>query len=232
MKRQFYRISLLIGEEGIKKLSQSKVILFGAGGVGSFCAEGLIRSGIGSLTIIDKDKIDITNLNRQIQAYQYNIGESKVLEIGKRLRNINEDAEIKLVEEFYLPKNRAEFFKDKYDYIVDAIDTISAKIDLACYGYENGIPVISSMGAGNKLDPTAFRVRDIYETSVDPVARVMRRELKKIGVKKLKVVYSKEEPKKFNTTKEKCEKKIGSVAFIPSIVGLIMAGEVIKDLRK
>ena len=232
MKKQFYRTSLLIGEEGIKKLSQRKVILFGAGGVGSFCAEGLIRSGIGSLTIVDKDKIDITNLNRQLQTSLYNVGESKVVEIGKRLREINEKAEIKLMEGFYLPENRAEFFEDKYDYIVDAVDTISAKIDLACYGYKNGIPVISSMGAGNKLDPTAFRVEDIYKTSVDPIARVMRKELKKRGVKNLKVVYSMEEPRELKIEKVKGEKIIGSVAFVPSVAGLIMAGEVIKDLGK
>ena len=232
MKKQFYRTSLLIGESGIEKLNNSKVILFGVGGVGSFCAEALVRSGIGSLTIVDNDIIDITNLNRQLQTLESNIGESKAKVITKRLKEINSDVEIKVIESFYLPEKRDEFFSERYDYIVDAIDTISAKIDLALYGFLNGIPVISSMGAGNKLDPTAFKVEDIYSTSVDPIARVMRRELKKKGVDKLKVVYSTEKPMELDIVKDRSEKIIGSVAFVPSVAGLIMAGEVIKDLGK
>lgn len=230
MKRQFYRTSLLIGEDGVDRLNNSRVILFGVGGVGSFCAEALIRSGVGFLTIVDKDRIDVTNLNRQLQTLEGNVGESKVLELSSRLKEINGDAHIEAIEKVYSSDNRDEFNLSSYDYIVDAIDTISAKIDLASYGYENSIPVISSMGAGNKLDPTSFKVDDIYRTSVDPIAKVMRRELKKRRVGSLKVVYSLEAPIKLDIKSDSKEKIIGSVAFVPSVVGLIMAGEVVKDL--
>lgn len=231
---QFYRTSLLLGEAGISKLEEAKVILFGVGGVGSFCAEALIRSGIGSLTIVDKDVVDLTNLNRQLQTNLTNVGQSKAQIMAKRLREINQKADIKVIEGFYGPLNREEFFRpgEGYDYIVDAIDTISAKIDLAVYGAARGIPVISSMGAGNKLDPTAFRVGDIFSTTVDPIARVMRRELKKRGISSLKVVYSTEKPIELDIVKKDKEKIIGSVAFVPSVAGLIMAGEVIKDLAR
>ncbi len=229
MKKQFYRSSLLLGEEGIKKLIESKVIIFGLGGVGSICAEALVRAGIGEITIVDNDVIDITNLNRQIQTNQKNIGMSKSEEMAKRLIEINSDLKVVIKEKFYTKDNRDEFFPGPgYDYIIDAIDTISSKIDLASYGFFYDVPVISSMGAGNKLDPTTFEVSDIYKTSVDPIARVMRRELRKLRVEKLKVVFSKEEPIKIKADGD--IKIIGSVPFGPAVAGLIMAGEVVKDL--
>lgn len=229
MKEQFYRSSLLLGEEGIEKLNKSRVIIFGVGGVGSICAEAIVRAGIGAITIVDKDTIDITNLNRQIQTNFYNIGKSKASEMANRLKLINPDLEVLVFEKFYNKDNRDEFLPGPgYDYIIDAIDTVSCKIDLASYGFFYDIPVISSMGAGNKLDPTAFKIADIHKTSVDPIARVMRRELRKLGVTKLKVVYSMEEPIKFNVEGE--GKIIGSVPFGPAIAGLIIAGEVVKDL--
>ena len=231
MKEQFYRSSLLLGEEGIAKLNNSRIIIFGVGGVGSICAEALVRAGIGSITIVDKDVIDITNLNRQLQTNHGNIGKSKAEEMAKRLLAINPDLEVLVYEKFYTKENRNEFLPGPgYDYIVDAIDTVSCKIDLASYGFFYDIPVISSMGAGNKLDPTAFEVADIHKTSVDPIARVMRRELRKLGVTRLKVVFSKEEPIKIEVKEE--GKIIGSVPFGPAVAGLIMAGEVVKDLIK
>jgi len=231
MKEQFYRSSLLLGEEGIEKLVKSNIIIFGVGGVGSICAEALVRAGIGKITIVDQDIIDITNLNRQIQTHRGNIGKGKAKEMAKKLLEINPELEVVVLEKFYTKYNREEFLPGPgYDYIVDAIDTISSKIDLASYGFFYGVPVISSMGAGNKLDPTAFEITDIFKTSVDPIARVMRRELRKLGIEKLKVVFSKEEPIRIKDLGE--DKVIGSVPFGPAIAGLIMASEVIKDLIK
>lgn len=229
MKEQFYRTSLLLGEEGVEALNRSRIILFGVGGVGSFCAEALVRSGIGRITLVDMDVIDRTNLNRQLHTVEANIGLGKAEEMARRLLQINADLDVQVIREFYLPENRHLFLPGPgYDYIIDAIDTVSAKIDLAEYGFRHGIPVISAMGAGNKLDPTAFRVGDLFETKVDPIARVMRRELRKRGVDRLRVVYSLEEPIRIEAKGP--GKLIGSVAFGPSVAGLIMAGEVIKDL--
>lgn len=229
MKEQFYRTSLLLGEDGVEALNRSRVILFGVGGVGSFCAEALVRSGIGRITLVDMDLIDRTNLNRQLHTLESNIGLGKAEEMAGRLLQINADLDVQVIREFYLPENRHLFLPGPgYDYIIDAIDTVSAKIDLAEYGFRHGIPVISAMGAGNKLDPTAFRVGDLFETKVDPIARVMRRELRKRGVDRLRVVYSLEEPIRIEAKGP--GKLIGSVAFGPSVAGLIMAGEVIKDL--
>ena len=197
MKEQFYRTSLLLGEEGVEALNRSRVILFGVGGVGSFCAEALVRSGIGRITLVDMDVIDRTNLNRQLHTVEANIGLGKAEEMARRLLQINADLDVQVIREFYLPENRHLFLPGPgYDYIIDAIDTVSAKIDLAEYGFRHGIPVISAMGAGNKLDPTRLKVADIYQTSVCPLARVMRTELRKRGIPGLKVVFSTEEAMK------------------------------------
>lgn len=223
---RFQRLKILIGEENFFKLSSSTVAIFGVGGVGSFTAEALARSGIGHLILIDKDNIDVTNINRQIHALTSSIGKSKVEVMRERIFEINPAAKVDIIQKFYLPgESAADFFICDYDYIVDAIDTIGAKINLAVECSRRKINLISSMGAGNKLNPTQFKVADIFQTSVDPVAKVMRKKLRELGIKNLKVVYSDEEPKKFSQ-----EKIIGSNAFVPSVVGLIIASEVVKDL--
>ena len=227
---RFQRIKILLGEENFKQLESSTVAIFGIGGVGSFTAEALARSGIGHLILIDKDNIDVTNINRQIHALTSTIGKSKVEVMRERILEINPAAQVDTVQKFYLPDENAEdFFIGKYDYVVDAIDTITAKINLVVECQRRGIKIISSMGAGNKLDPTRFKVADIFATSVDPVAKVLRKKLKDFGIKNLKVVYSDEVPKKIDTG-ELVGKIIGSAAFVPSVVGLIIAAEVVKDL--
>ncbi len=200
--------------------------IFGIGGVGSFTAEALARSGIGHLILIDKDAVDVTNINRQIHALTSTIGKPKVEVLRDRIFEINPAAKVDAIQKFYLPDESAEnFFICQYDYVVDAIDTITAKISLAVECQRRKIPLVSSMGAGNKLNPALFKVSDIYKTSVDPVAKVMRKKLRERGVESLKVVYSEEVPKKFGA-----EKIIGSVAFVPSVAGLILAAEVVRDL--
>ena len=234
MEDQFSRTKLLIGEEGLNKLKNSTVAIFGIGGVGSYTAEALVRAGVGNLIFIDKDEISITNINRQIHSNMNTIGKSKVEAMRERALEINPDINIKVFNEFYMPESADKMIDRGYSYIVDAVDTVTAKIDLVVRAKLNDIPIISAMGAANKLDPTKFEVTDIFKTSVCPLARVMRRELKARNIKKLKVVYSKEEPIK-NTTNEDSSvdgKKLipGSISFVPSVMGLIIAGEVIKDL--
>ena len=230
---QFSRTAFLLGEEGIEKLKKSRVAVFGIGGVGGYVAEALARSGVGALDLIDKDVVSVSNINRQIIALHSTVGRKKTEVMAERIKDINPEIQVTVRDVFYLPETAAEFDFSKYDYVVDAIDTVSGKIALVEQAYRANTPVISSMGAGNKLDPTAFEVEDISKTSVCPLARVMRRELKKRGIEHLKVVYSKEEPKTSKCVDEESGKPIpGSVAFVPSVVGLILAGEVIKDLIK
>ena len=230
------------------RLSNAKVAVFGLGGGGGSVVEALARSGVGSFVVVDDDKVCLTNLNRQIIATRKTVGKYKVEVMKERILDINPDAQVNIHQCFFLPENADEFSFDAYDYVVDAVDTVTAKIEIIMQAKKKEVPVISSMGAGNKLDPTAFRVADIYKTKVCPLAKVMRRELKKRGVKKLKVVYSEEQPIqpiedmsiscRANCicppgAKHKCTERRaipGSVAFVPSVVGLIIAGEVVKDL--
>lgn len=224
MTDQFDRTRLLIGEEGLAKLKKARVAVFGVGGVGGFTVEALVRSGIGAFDLIDNDTVALSNLNRQIIATRDTIGKLKVEVMRDRILSINPQAEIRMYPCFYLPENAAEFDFSQYSYVVDAVDTVTAKIDIIMQAQAAGVPVISSMGAGNKMDPTRFEVTDIYKTTVCPLARVMRRELKKRGVKQLKVVYSTEKAIKTGAD------VLGSIAFVPSVAGLIVAGEVIRDL--
>ena len=232
MEEKFSRTALLLGEEGVEILKKSRVAVFGVGGVGGYVAEALARSGVGSLDIIDNDTISESNINRQIIALCTNVGQYKADAVKERILAINPDCRVQAYRKFFLPENADEFDFSQYDYVADAIDTVSGKIGLVMKCKEYGVPVISSMGAGNKLDPTAFKVADIYKTSVCPLARVMRRELRKRGVEKLKVVYSEEEPvTPENVTFGENGKAVpGSCAFVPSVAGLIMAGEIVKDL--
>ena len=228
---QFSRTSLLIGEDGINKLKKAKVAIFGVGGVGSYTAEALARAGVGHFVLVDKDEICVTNLNRQIHALHSTIGQSKVKVMRERILDINPKAQVDVFQEFYLPENAEKFMSEKYDYVVDAVDTVTAKIDLAVRADALGIPMISAMGAANKLNPFLFEVSDIYKTSVCPLAKVVRKELRNRGVKSLKVVYSKEEPIKPQENEEG-QRVVGSISFVPSVMGLMIAGEVIKDLIK
>ena len=236
---RFSRTELLLGSEKMHRLYNSNVIIFGVGGVGGYVTEALARSGVGSFTLVDKDTVSISNINRQIIATESTVGRDKVDVMKERILDINPYAKVEIRKCFYLPENADEFDLSGYDYVVDAVDTVTAKLEIIVRATEAGVPVISSMGAGNKLDPTGFMVADIYDTSVCPLAKVMRRELKKRGIKKLKVVYSKEEPIKLlqkdlseNGENETAGVKPvpGSVAFVPSVVGLILAGEIIKDI--
>ena len=234
MSEIFSRTEALLGSAAMVKLKNSHVAVFGIGGVGGHAAEALVRSGVGKIDLIDSDVGSASNINRQIFALNSTIGELKVEAAKKRLLDINPNALIKTHNVFYLPENSSQFNFEEYDYIIDAVDTVSAKIDIIVNAKCSGVRVISSMGAGNKLDGSRFEITDIYKTSVCPLARVMRRELKQRGIKKLKVVYSKEEPK---TDGEKIfgengKRVPGSVAFVPSVAGLLMAGEVISDLIK
>lgn len=233
MLNRFSRTEMLIGSEGINRLSKAKVAVFGVGGVGGYVCEALARSGVGSFVLTDSDTVNITNINRQIIATEKTIGKYKVDVMRDRILDINPNAQVDVRRCFYLPQNADEFDFSQYSYVVDAVDTVTAKIDIIMRAKECGVPVISSMGAGNKLDPTLFCVADIYKTSVCPLAKVMRRELKKRGIKDLKVVYSKEEPiVPARCTEEKTEKRSlpSSIAFVPSVVGLIIGGEVVKDI--
>lgn len=234
MLNQFSRTELLIGKDGLEKLKNSKIAVFGIGGVGSFVVEGLARSGIENFVLIDNDTICLTNLNRQIHATTKTIGMYKVDVMKQRILDINPDANIEIYKEFYLPESKIKILNKNIDYIVDAIDTVTTKVLLACQARDLEIPIISAMGTGNKLDPTRFEVTDIYKTSMCPLAKIMRKKLKENGVKKLKVVYSKEEPIKpyYDEIRKEEKVKAGSISFVPSVVGMIIAGEVIKDILK
>ena len=226
MDNRFSRTELLIGKEAIEKLNKSKVAVFGIGGVGSYVVEGLARAGVGSFILVDKDEVDITNINRQIIATTKTIGRPKVEVAKERILEINPEARVEIYQEFFLPETKG-ILDESIDYIVDAVDTVTAKIELIVRANKLNIPIISSMGTGNKLDPSKFEVTDIYKTSVCPLAKVMRKELKIRGIKKLKVVYSKEEP-----IKQEERGVPASISFVPSVAGLIIAGEVIKNLSK
>lgn len=228
-ENQFERTALLLGKASVERLARKRVAVFGVGGVGGFVCEGLVRAGIGAIDIVDKDTVALSNINRQLIALHSTVGKNKVDVLEERLKDINKNLIIKKYKCFFLPETSETFDFREYDYVVDAIDTVTGKIELILKAKEAGVPIISAMGAGNKLDPTAFQVSDIYKTSVCPLARVMRRELKKRGVEKLKVVYSKEEPIK-PQFEEGEEVVPGSVSFVPPVVGLIIAGEVVKDL--
>lgn len=238
MQKQFLRTQMLLGKEAMEKLENSRVAVFGIGGVGGYVCEALIRSGVGKFELIDSDKVDITNINRQIIATTKTIGMYKTDVMKERMLDINPDADITVRNCFFLPDNANGFPFENYDYIVDAVDTVSAKIGLVIEAQKRNIPIISCMGAGNKLDGSQFKVSDIFKTKMCPLAKVMRTELKKRGVKKLKVVYSEEKPLKpiagvlqDNENKGTARRAIpGSVAFVPSVAGLIVAGEVVKDL--
>lgn len=247
MLNQFSRTQLLIGEDGMEKLKNLRVAVFGIGGVGGYVCEALVRTGVGHFELIDDDKVCLTNINRQIIATRKTVGRHKTEVMKERMLDINPDVDVTIRNCFFLPENADEFPFEEYDYVVDAVDTVTAKIALVMKCQEKNIPIISSMGAGNKLDASAFRVSDIYKTKMCPLAKVMRHELKKRGVKKLKVVYSEEKPIRpledmsisCRTNcicppgaERKCTERRdipGSVAFVPSVAGLIIAGEVIKD---
>lgn len=230
---QLSRTALLIGVDGVEKLKKARVAVFGIGGVGGFVVEALARSGVGNLDLIDNDKVSLSNINRQIIALHSTVGKQKTQVMAERIKDINPEIRVKTHELFYLPETADEIDFSAYDYIVDAIDTVSGKIAIVENANKKNIPVISSMGTGNKLDPTAFEVADIQKTSVCPLARVMRRELKKRGIERLKVVYSKEEPCAPKEVDEETGKAIpASISFVPSVAGLIIASEVIKDLIK
>ncbi len=230
---RFSRTELLLGKSAMEQLAKSRVAVFGIGGVGGYVCEALARSGIGALDLIDHDKVSPSNINRQIIATTKTVGQYKTDVMRERILEINPEAKVSTYQCFFLPEKASEFPFDEYDYVVDAIDTVTAKIELVLQCERSNVPIISSMGAGNKLDGSRFRVADIYKTSVDPLAKVMRRELKKRGVGKLKVVYSEEEPVRPFGTEDTGRKVVpGSTAFVPSVAGLILAGEVVKDLTR
>lgn len=250
MLNQFSRTQLLLGEESMNKLSDMRVAVFGIGGVGGYVCEALVRTGIGHFDLIDDDKVCLTNLNRQIIATRKTVGLYKADVMKERMLEINPNVEVNVYKCFFLPENADEFPFADYDYVIDAVDTVTAKVELVMKCKEMNVPIISSMGAGNKLDASAFKVADIYKTKMCPLAKVMRHEMKKRGVKKLKVVYSEEKPTRpiedmsisCRThcicppgAQHKCTERRdipGSVAFVPSVAGMIIAGEVIKDLTK
>lgn len=234
MADQFSRTRMLLGADGVERLRDARVAVFGIGGVGGYALEALARSGVGTLDLIDNDKVSVTNLNRQIIATRQTIGQYKVEAARERVLAINPDARVNIFRTFYMPDTADQFDFSQYDYVIDAIDTVTGKLQLIEQAEQAGCPIISSMGAGNKMEASAFRVADIYETSVCPLAKVMRRELKKRGIKKLKVVYSEEKPL---TPKGEAEETVegrrqipGSNAFVPATAGLIIAGEVVKGL--
>ena len=224
MSDRFTRTEPVIGREGVDKLWNSRVAVFGIGGVGGFTCEALARAGVGRIHIVDKDVVDITNINRQIIATHDTVGRPKVDVMKERLLSINPDIQVEATECFYLPDRAAEFDFSAYDYVIDAIDNVSAKLSIICEAKAAGTPVISSMGTGNKLDPTRFEIADIHKTSVCPLAKVIRKGLKDRGIKDVKVLYSREEPVRTGL------RTPASVSFVPSVAGLIIAGEVIKDL--
>ena len=249
MENQFSRTELIIGKEKMEILKKSKVAIFGIGGVGSYVVEGLARAGIGKFVLVDDDEISVSNINRQIIATHSTIGISKVEAAKKRILEINPEAKIEMYKDFFMPETTG-ILEESIDYVIDAVDTVTAKIELIIRANKLNIPIISCMGTGNKLDPTGFEITDIYKTSVCPLAKVMRKELKVRGIKKLKVLYSKEEPIKINQIKNednadeikglnigeeikgitRKKQSPGSISFVPSVAGLIIAGEVVKDL--
>ena len=247
MSNEFSRTQLLLGKEAMEKLSSSTVAVFGIGGVGTYVVEALARSGVGNFALFDDDKVCLTNINRQLIATRKTVGRKKVEVMAERIKEINPNANVAEHQVFYMPENADEYDLTGYDYIVDAIDTVTAKIELIVRAKINNVPIISSMGAGNKLNPTELEVSDIYKTSTDPLAKVMRHELKKRGIKDLKVVYSKEKPITPVDEDGSCEESCicppgaagkctqrraipGSVSFVPSVAGLIIASEVVKDI--
>ena len=242
MKEQFARTALLLGEEGVERLEKARVAVFGIGGVGGYTVEALARSGVGHFLLVDSDRVALSNLNRQIIATMDTVGQYKTQVMKERILSINPDAEVETRECFFLPENAEKFDFSGLDYVVDAVDTVTAKLELIMRARRFGVPVISSMGAGNKLDASRLEVADIYETSVCPLARVMRRELKARGVDRLKVVYSREEarkagkdnplPSSVSPEASACGRRFvpGSVVFVPGAAGLILAGEVVRDL--
>ena len=248
MLNQFSRTELLIGKEGIEKLKKSKVAIFGIGGVGSFVVEGLVRAGVENFVLIDDDKICLTNLNRQIIATRKTIGKYKVDVAKERILEINPNANVEVYKEFYMPDSKTNIINKELSYIVDCVDTVTAKIEIIMQAKKENIPVISSMGTGNKLDPTKFEITDIYKTNICPLAKVMRKELRKRNIDSLKVIYSEEEPIKPDDTsssscktncicppgtKRKCtirNQVPGSISFVPSVAGLMIAGEIVKDI--
>ncbi|MBR1741736.1 MAG: tRNA threonylcarbamoyladenosine dehydratase [Lachnospiraceae bacterium] len=250
MLNQFSRTQLLYGKEALEKLSKARVAVFGIGGVGGYVCEALVRSGIGAFDLIDDDKVCLTNLNRQIIATRKTVGRYKTEVMRERMLEINPDVDVKIHSCFFLPENAGSFDFESYDYVVDAVDTVTAKLEIILRAQEKNVPVISSMGAGNKVDPAGFRVADIYDTKICPLARVMRRELKRRGVKELKVVYSEEKPVRpledmsisCQTNcicppgaEHKCTERRdipGSTAFVPSVAGLLIAGEIVNDLTE
>ena len=240
MLNQFSRTELLLGKDGMERLYRARVAVFGIGGVGGYTVEALARSGIGTLDLIDNDRVCLTNINRQILATQRTVGQFKVDVARERIMDINPDAEVHTYKTFFTPQTATQFDFTQYDYVVDAIDTMAGKLELAEQAQKAGVPIISCMGAGNKMDPSAFEVADIYETSVCPLARIMRRELRRRGIERLKVVYSKEPPVTPVGEAEsppdgagegvRHRQTPGSNAFVPAAAGLIIAGEVIRDL--
>ena len=248
MLNQFSRTQLLIGEDAIKKLSESRVAVFGIGGVGGYVCEALVRSGVGHFDLIDDDKVCLTNLNRQILATRKTVGKYKAEVMAERMQEINPEADIRIHKCFFLPENADDFPFDEYDYVIDAVDTVTAKLELIMRCKEKNVPVISAMGAGNKLDAGRMKIADIYETQVCPLARVMRHELRKRDVKNLKVVYSDEQPIRPLEdmsiscrshcicppgAQHKCTERRdipGSTAFVPAVAGLLIAGEVVRDI--
>ena len=230
MQNQFTRIELLIGKDGLKKLQNAKVAVYGVGGVGSYVVEGLARAGIGHLVLIDNDYVDITYINRQIHATHSTIGKSKVEVEKERILDINPNAIVDIYQVDTLEKPEEEIIDSSFTYVVDAVDTITTKLKLIQKANKENVPIISAMGTANKLDPTKFEISDIYKTSVCPLCKVMRKELKNRNIPKLKVVYSKEEPIKIEELDG--ERILGSISFVPSVAGLIVAGEVIKDIIK
>ena len=248
MLNQFSRTELLIGKEGIEKLKNSKVAIFGIGGVGSFVVEGLVRAGVENFVLIDDDKICLTNLNRQIIATRKTIGKYKADVAKERILEINPNANVEVYKEFYMPDSKTNIINKELSYVVDCVDTVTAKIEIIMQAKKENIPVISSMGTGNKLDPTKFEITDIYKTNICPLAKVMRKELRKRNIDSLKVIYSEEEPIKPDDTsssscktncicppgtKRKCtirNQVPGSISFVPSVAGLMIAGEIVKDI--
>lgn len=225
MKEQFARTELIIGEDGTEKLRNSSVLLFGVGGVGSYVAEALARAGVGTLTLVDNDIVDVTNINRQIQALHSSIGRPKAQVMAERIRDINPDCNVTAVECFFMPDTSEQFDFSEYDYVVDAIDTVTGKLAVIEKAYRQNVPVISSMGTGNKLDSSAFRIERIEKTRVCPLAKVMRKELRSRGIEGVKVLYSEEEP-----IKHQGGRTPGSISFVPSAAGLMIAGQVVRDI--
>ena len=225
MKEQFARTELIIGEDGTEKLRNSSVLLFGVGGVGSYVAEALARAGVGTLTLVDNDIVDVTNINRQIQALHSSIGRPKAQVMAERIRDINPDCNVTAVECFFMPDTSEQFDFSEYDYVVDAIDMVTGKLAVIEKAYRQNVPVISSMGTGNKLDSSAFRIERIEKTRVCPLAKVMRKELRSRGIEGIKVLYSEEEP-----IKHQGGRTPGSISFVPSAAGLMIAGQVVRDI--